>query len=182
METKFPKSILEENFVLRNRFTLDKNSNKIENIRSVDERNENASRLEASSSNQPPSFSAVKYRDSYEDNWMYYHYNYDYIWWLYVCDSTHGYYPISFYNRYYYYSGAYGGGDAGGVSVYSGGDVSGGGGTVDDAVIGEETDEAIEIDGGDGGEQNGGFDDGAGHDTFVDGADADGDGGDGVGE
>ena len=182
METKFPKFILEENFVLRNRFTLDKNSQKIENIRSVDQRNINRSQLEASSSDQVPSFSARERRDSYENHWMYYHYNYDYIWWLYVCDSTHGYYPISFYNRHYYYSGNYGGGDAGGVSVYSGGDVSGGGGTVDDAVIGEDTDEAIEIDGGDGGEQNGGFDDGAGHDTFVDDGGTDGDGGDGVGE
>ena len=182
METKFPKSILEENFVLRNRFTLDKNSQKIVSIHSVDQTNVNSSQREASSSNQPSSFSAGERRDSYENNWMYDYYNYDYIWWLYVCNSTHGYYPVSFYNRHYHYPGVYGGGDAGGVSIYSGGDVSGGGGTVDDAVIGEDTDEAIEIDGGDGGEQNGGFDDGAGHDTFVDGGDADGDGGDGVGE
>ena len=179
METKFPKSILEESFVVRNHFTLNKNAQKIENIRPGDQTRTGPSSIAVSSpsADQPSSSRAVCRRDSLDMiGYNYYFYNYDYIWWLYLCDSNDGYYPVSFYHRYFYYPVG-GGGDPGGISVYSGGDVSGGGGTVDDATNGEDgTNDPIEIDGGDGGEENGGFDDGAGHDTFVDGGAGDGDG------
>ena len=189
METKFPKSILEESFVVRNHFILNKNTRKIKRIREGDQTRicPPSFVVSSSSTDQPSSSRAVDRRDSMDMfGYNYSFYNYDYIWWLYLCDSNDGYYPVSFYHRYYYYPGS-GGGEPGDISVYSGGDVSGGGGTVDGAEIGEDggafnTDTPIEIDGGDGGEQNGGFDDGAGHDTFVDGGGGDGDGGDADGE
>ena len=179
METKFPKGILEETFVTRNHFLLNKNSAGIDNTPrwQIDDGN--------NLNSQPgPSRDATRGSSPY---FGYDYYNYDYIWWLYLCNNNYGYYPVSFYHRNYYTT--YGNGNGtGGISVYSGGDISGGGGTVDGEggeIIGQDGDafdgdDPIEIDGGDGGEANGGFDDGAGHDTFADGGDGgDGDGGDG---
>ena len=180
METKFPKGILEESFVIRNQFSLNQSAKKIENVR-LDDKNDSVTRGAGTS------------RDSESSSYYgydYYYFNYDYIWWWYLCDSNYGYYPVSFYHRNYYDSGD--AGQTAAISVYSGGDVSGGGGTVDGGgdegvIMGDDGgafggDDPIEIDGGDGGEANGGFDDGAGHDTFADGGDGGDGGGDGAGD
>ena len=157
-------------FVVKNYFTLNKATENIENVTYAPSR-------ATTSREQSSSY-------SFGDN----SYNYDYIWWLYLCDSHYGYYPVSFDHRQYYY----GDGGGGGISIYSGGDVSGGGGTIDGGrdggdVIGEDGGafggkDIIEIDGGDGGEANGGFEGGAGTDTFVDGGGEDGGDGGGDGE
>ena len=166
METKFPKGILEQSFVSHNHFVLNKDAQRVE-----EDLTRNAN-VQAGSSRDAGSSSYYDYGYGY--------YNYDYIWWLYLCDMNYGYYPISFYHRNYFYSGDASGGGDGGISICTAGEISAGGGTVGEDGGAFDGGEPIGIDGGDGGEQFGAMDDGAGHDEIVDGGD--GDGGDGGGD
>ena len=170
METKFPKGVLEANFVGLNYFALNKENRQV----TMDARRNRSDPTEAGS--------------NFND---YYYYNSDFIFWLYLMHSTnHYYYPVSFYHRDYYYT-SQGNGVAGdgGISICTGGEISGGGGSVPDAVIGEQGaafdgSDPVEIDGGDGGVDFGAVDAGAdvGGGDGGDGADGGDGGGGGDGE